>query len=69
MDEIAKDVTSILVLIVGVATIAVLVQNASGTASVIQAGASGFSTALSTAMGNGGGGFGGSAMGIPGIGG
>lgn len=55
MDEIAKDVTSILVLIVGVATIAVLVQNASGTASVISAGAQGFSTALSTAMGNGNG--------------
>lgn len=55
MDEIAKDITSILVLIVGVATIAVLVQNASGTASVIQAGASGFSQALSTAMGTGNG--------------
>lgn len=51
MDSIFRDLTAIATAMIGVAMIAVLVQNAGGTASVISAAASGFSTALGTAMG------------------
>jgi len=65
MDEILKDVTSIFVLMVGVATIAVLVQNAQGTAAVVGSVASGYAQDITASMGQGAGNnsFGGGSFG------
>jgi hypothetical protein len=50
MNQITGSVVTILLAIVGVAILAVLVSKQSNTASVIQAGASGFSNSLATAI-------------------
>lgn len=63
-DQIIGAVVSILLAIVGVATIAVLVSKNANTAGVISAGGSSFSESLSTALSPvTGGGFGGFAGG------
>jgi PRD1 phage membrane DNA delivery len=50
MNQITGSVVTILLAIVGVAILAVLVSKQSNTANVIQAGASGFSNSLATAI-------------------
>jgi hypothetical protein len=50
MNQITGSVVTILLAIVGVAILAVLVSKQSNTTGVIQAGATGFSTALGTAI-------------------
>ena len=57
--QLFAGIFEIAALLVSLAVLAVLIKNASGTASVIQASSSGFSDVLATAMGNSGG-----AMGI-----
>lgn len=54
MDSIVKDVTGIALAIVGVAILYTLVNPQNKTAQVITAASSGFSGALSAAMGKGG---------------
>ena len=51
MNEMIRGAIEIALAIVSVATLTVLVRNTSQTAQVIQAASSGFSQALSTAMG------------------
>lgn len=50
MSDLTEKVTSILVLIVGVAILAILVSNKANTVGVIQAAASGFGNALNVAV-------------------
>jgi hypothetical protein len=50
MNQITGSVVTILLAIIGVAILAVLVSKQSNTTGVIQAGATGFSTALGTAI-------------------
>jgi membrane DNA delivery protein len=59
-DQLITSVVTVLMAIVGVAIIAVLVSRNANTTGVIQAGASGFSQSLGTALSpvTGGGGFG-----------
>lgn len=52
MNDIMRDITAIATAIIGVAILTVLVKQGNNTTGVINAAASGFSTALSTAMGN-----------------
>lgn len=51
MDEIMKDVTGVLMAVVGVAILAVIVSNRNKTVGVINASSSGFANILGVAMG------------------
>lgn len=53
MSDIMKDLTSVLMAVVGVAILAVLVKQGNTTTGVIGAATSGFSNILSVAMGGG----------------
>ena len=52
MNDIMKDISGIALALIGLATLAVLVSNRNQTSNVINASATGFTKALSTAMGN-----------------
>lgn len=54
MNDAMKDVTAILMAIIGVAILYVLVENRNNTSSVIKSATSGFSNMLATAMGGNG---------------
>lgn len=51
MDSIMRDITGILMAVIGVAILYTLVSRNNNTVGVIQAGAGGFAQVLSTAMG------------------
>lgn len=53
MGSAMADLVSIASMFIGLATLTVLVRNASGTSSVIQAASQGFGSVLNTAMGGG----------------
>ena len=58
VSELFKGLFDIAALLISLAVLAVLIDNASGTSSVIRSASSGFGNVLSTAMGQGGGGLG-----------
>lgn len=51
MNEVLKDLTTVLMAIIGVAILALLVSKKSNTSGVLNAGSSAFNTALATAEG------------------
>ncbi len=54
MNDITRDITAVLMAIVGVAILAVIVSNRSNTSQVIQTASSGFGNILGVAMGGAG---------------
>jgi len=58
MSDIMKDLTAVLMAVIGVAILAVLVNQRNNTVGVINAASGGFGSILGVAMGGGGGGSG-----------
>ena len=55
MNDVARDIVSVLMAVIGVATLAVLVSNKNNTTGVISSASSGFGQILGIAMGGAGG--------------